>query len=270
MKYRNYNNSFHLTSDRKSLSKEESDKEMFLRYQEDGAMLFLINEFKVKPNIYNSMEWTQNLYERIQDLSTTSYLEKLLQKYNVPEDTDFEYHRDLCPFPSEVGSMSFDSLEKQYKAIGDRDYLELPYKSDFSFDSPLEIFLSDIYCGFYPTPEILIMIAKCFHLYFLSEGKLELEDVFFGKPIKKSGNYSRRKVRVDHFKDFHKWVTLAKEDPDDKAHKYSLEQHALYWLNNAEENGVENPVYTSEENIDIYLSNYYRWKSKLRKSSTDI
>ncbi len=269
MKYRDWNDSFHNNSNYKELSKEESDNEMFLRYQEDGAMLFLIDQFKVAPNTYNSMEWTQNLYERIQNQSTVSYLEKLLYKHNISDDVYFKLHKELSPFPSEVGDLSFDGLEKQFNAIGNRDYIELPYKSDYRFEAPLDIFLSDIYCGFYPAPELLIMIAKCFHLYFLSEGELELEDVFFGKPIKKSGNYSRRKARSDNYKHFHQLVTWAKEDPDDKHHHYSLEEHALYCLKSAEDTDLDCPINTSEADIDLYLSGYFRWKSKLRNNSTN-
>jgi hypothetical protein len=62
--------------------------------------------------------------------------------------------------------------------------------------SPLGAFLYCVDLGFYPPPEILLAIQDCFEFYFDSNGKYDLEDIFFNCDKKKGiGNYSAQQAQ---------------------------------------------------------------------------
>ena len=53
-------------------------------------------------------------------------------------------------------------------------------------------FMDAIGCGFYPPPEVLFAVHDAFEAYLAADGKRSLEEVFFGKPTPKLGNYAAR------------------------------------------------------------------------------
>lgn len=60
-------------------------------------------------------------------------------------------------------------------------------------DSPLAALMYFIECGFYPPPELLLGLLDTWEAYMGMGGDIDLEEAFFGKPIRKAGNYSKRK-----------------------------------------------------------------------------
>jgi hypothetical protein len=174
---------------------------------EELTILELISEHGIEPNLFNTMDWINNFYTRTQKPTTELMSETLVDLLQINP----EYRRKIFETTLEsVGLKEIERLVQQYKLIGERMEYLLPYEKNLDSDNPLDIFLFDISCGSYPPPEIIMMLAKCFNLYFLAEGKLTLEEVFFGKIIKKSGNYSRRKARNNSFKEFHYQVIKEK------------------------------------------------------------
>jgi hypothetical protein len=58
--------------------------------------------------------------------------------------------------------------------------------------------LSRLAVGLMPSTESMMSMANCFSKYFEENGKLELEEVFFGKTKKGVGNFSaRRATRIN-------------------------------------------------------------------------
>ena len=152
------------------------------------------------------------------------------------------------------------------------DLLEVnPYEKHFRMDSPLELFLFEISYGSYPPPEIIMMLAKCFNLYFLAEGQLSLEEVFFGKVIKRAGNYSRRKARSTNFKEFHYQVIREKQSSKYIGNKFNLEEFTLSYLKICEENEADFPIANvTEDNIESFIVAYYRWKKQNLNKQTSL
>ena len=54
-------------------------------------------------------------------------------------------------------------------------------------------FMDAIGCGFYPPPEVLFAVHDALETYLAADGKLSLEEAFFGKPTPKLGNYAARR-----------------------------------------------------------------------------
>jgi hypothetical protein len=235
---------------------------------EESTVLGLINKTGIEPNLFNTMDWINNFYERTQD-PTTELLSETLANISeiIPEYRGKDFDTEL----GSVGLEQIDSLEKRYKKIGTREKVLLPYEKHFRFDSPLELFLFEISYGSYPPPEILMMLAKCFNLYFIAEGQLSLEEVFFGKVIKRAGNYSRRKARNTNFKEFHYQVIREKEFSKYLNKNFSLEDFTLSYLKSCEENEVDCPIANvTEDNIESFIVAYYRWKKNNLSKQTSL
>lgn len=61
-------------------------------------------------------------------------------------------------------------------------------------DTPLEALLFHVEMGFYPPPELLLALARAYDVYRYSNGKVSLEEAFFGPPRRKAGNHAKRRA----------------------------------------------------------------------------
>ncbi|WP_019028763.1 RuvA C-terminal domain-containing protein [Colwellia piezophila] len=235
---------------------------------EESTVLELISKTGIEPNFFNTMDWINNFYERTQDPTTELLSETLANlSYIISEYRGKDFTTDI----DSVGLEQIDRLEKLYKKIAGRIPELLPYKEHFRFNNPLELFLNDISCGSYPPPEILMMLAKCFNLYFIAEGKLSLEEVFFGQVVKRSGNYSMRKVSSTNFKEFHYHVIREKQCVVNTNIKFNLEEFTLSYLKSCEESETDCPIINvTEDNIESFIVAYYRWKKNFNKQTSLI
>lgn len=59
-------------------------------------------------------------------------------------------------------------------------------------ETPLEALFALATFGQYPPPELLILLTYCLDRYFMGGGKVSLEEVFFGKPVSRTGNRASR------------------------------------------------------------------------------
>jgi hypothetical protein len=127
--------------------------------------------------------------------------------------------------------------------------------------SPLGCFLTLIDFGFYPPPEILLAIANGFDAYFSAGGQLELEEIFFGKPLRGHGNFSNRKRTGERYLSFHFHSSLGhlKAKKDGKKAP-TLEQSAENWLNDE--------IFGSQVEVDVdsFLRGYRRWRKNNRRT----
>lgn len=117
--------------------------------------------------------------------------------------------------------------------------------------NPLETFLYFVDSGFYPPPEVLMIVADCFNRYISSGGKTDLNKAFFE-------NYQKKKllVDVDKFKkywEFHSnWVPNKSGSLQCVAEKYLLSK-------------IEATDSEFKESIDVesFLRGYRRWKKDM-------
>tara|TARA_R110000737_G_scaffold338095_1_gene358855 strand:- start:163 stop:1077 length:915 start_codon:yes stop_codon:yes gene_type:complete len=235
---------------------------------EESTILELISKHGLEPNLFNTMDWINNFYTRTQEPTTELLSETLADLLEVnPEYVGKDFETAL----NSVGLEQIERLEQLYKLIGTRMEDLLPYEKHFRMDSPLELFLFEISYGSYPPPEIIMMLAKCFNLYFLAEGQLSLEEVFFGKVIKRAGNYSMRKARSTNFKEFHYQVIREKQSSKYIGNKFNLEEFTLSYLKICEENEADFPIANAtEDNIESFIVAYYRWKKQNLNKQTSL
>ncbi len=146
---------------------------------------------------------------------------------------------------------SWQVLNELYSHGGEFDF---GLRNDFdhgvnSSDTALSSFMFCIDSGFYPPPEVLLALESCFKTYFLADGGLELEDVFFGERKKGVGNYAALKARNQLYVDFHFKVTFSHDT------NTSLEELA--------ESMISNHISDPDIDIDSFLRGYRRWKNTM-------
>lgn len=77
---------------------------------------------------------------------------------------------------------------------------------------PLSVLLSHAKFGAFAPPEILLYVSECFEKYLHGAGTISLEEVFFGKPKNKTGNYAGR--QASEFEDLFFLAELGAEMKD--------------------------------------------------------
>ncbi|MBB1402416.1 hypothetical protein [Pseudoalteromonas sp. SG45-1] len=119
--------------------------------------------------------------------------------------------------------------------------------------NPLNSFLHLIESGFYPPPELLIVVASCFRAHMISGGKTNLSEDFFGKD--KQFDHCINVSKITKYTDFEfKWVIDKKESLQAVAEKYLLEC--------SEKN---NNTFGENTDVESFLRGYRRWKKDLTK-----
>jgi hypothetical protein len=207
----------------------------------------------LEPNYFNSIEWLNDFIDRMEHPSIESFLtDKLLTEGRIYPilDKDFDTEQESISFES------IKSLKDKWESIFERYDIEKQYYNHYRFGNPIDYFVSNIYQGRYPPPEIVTMIAHCFTLYFKAEGKLSLEEVFFGKPKKRAGNYASRKSKHNNYVEFHFQVIHEKYHNKN----FNLIDFALNYLKLSKEHDVESPITSTEDMIESYVTGYHRWK----------
>ena len=222
----------------------------------------LIENGDIEPNIFNTFEWVNTCAEQIEyPLDTETHLSN-----TYPSNDDWKY--PLFQDDDYLFDDNWKDLDvlKCYKEHMDKNYDEnevFYYKENGVFFNPLEEFLFYVRGGAIPRPELLLSVAKAFHLYFCRQGELTLEEVFFGKPTK-SGSYAKR--RSENFKgiDFRTFEHSVRRN----YHNSTLEELAeIFILNKMNENEWSDDLKEENsslgaEDVDSFLRKYRRWKTK--------
>ncbi len=147
------------------------------------------------------------------------------------------------------------------EAFNSPDDLKLIEKCDDIVSvTPLDAFMGYLAMGRYPSPAILLVIEKCFRVYFEQAGKLELEDVFFAKPRKQRiGNNSAQASRDLTYEAFAlryevemiRWDAAKENSSESKAsQRPTLSQVAEDFLEEQK-----------KVHLDAFLRGYQRWKN---------
>lgn len=237
----------------------EDVREEDLSTEIEWAALLIENEV-IEPNIFNTFEWANTCAEQIEyPIETETHL------YNTyPPNDDWEFplfQDDDYIFDDQWKGLD---LLKCYKEYVDKNYGEdeiFYYKENGVYFNPLEYFLSYVRGGAIPRPELLLSVAKAFHLYFCRQGELTLEEVFFGKPTK-SGSYAKR--RSENFKgiDFRVFEDSVRRECGNSTLEELAEHFILLKISEIEEEENENIYNLALEDVDSFLRRYRRWKSK--------
>ncbi|NEZ03779.1 hypothetical protein G4Y73_06405 [Wenzhouxiangella sp. XN201] len=89
---------------------------------------------------------------------------------------------------------TLESLEHSWRYGHQQDIDDGWYKRDDQpSDNPISAVMFFIEMGFYPPPEYMLTMLDCFEAY--KRGAGDLEELFFGKPKQRSGNYAERKAK---------------------------------------------------------------------------
>lgn len=111
---------------------------------------------------------------------TISWREKIIR-----EGTNYSVFEDL--------ELSWKAIEESYNFDG----FNLNIRDDACKMTPFSAFRYYIDSGIYPPPEVLLALDECLGLYMDLNGKVELEEVFFGQKKRGLGNFSARKQKDD-------------------------------------------------------------------------
>lgn len=221
----------------------------------------LIKNKTVPSNIFNTFEWTNVCAEQLKHPKTTfPYLSSFM-----PETGGWEQYVIADQPYIFDDNWRLDRLESLGHSQSPLDS-RAPHKENGVDFNPVDTFLSSMRSGQVPEPEILLSIAKAFDLYFSQGGELSLEDVFFGQPSKKKGNYSQRSL--DSFKDIdHKVFEFTLRRKEFK----TVHQAATHYLEQHQQTETATPP---PDFVDSFLRKHRRWKelqgiAKSQQTKTD-
>lgn len=121
-------------------------------------------------------------------------------------------------------------------------------------ESPIDAFLGLVRMGGYPPPELIKLISECFEYYFEARGKVNLEHVFFGREVPKSGNESGRRKNTELYKSFSRDIFFNKKDGNKLSQVMLAERHIKHCkkFKLVDENFPSDP--------ESFLVNWRRWK----------
>lgn len=116
-------------------------------------------------------------------------------------------HVEGCKVGLDVWPASF--LRQQWEAQGE---IKTPSVQEWGIAPdipPMAALFVMVGVGLYPPPELMVAMSQAFFEYLEAEGRLELEDVFFGRPRQRAGNYARRRKKGE--RDFRMAVAYGQE-----------------------------------------------------------
>lgn len=270
---------------RDDLRSEFSDHYELQQYiddQNDGEVFHaktLINNKHINHDFFASAEWINDWMTRIESPSTTPTLLSFLIDQDINRETPV-YRAELV----ETEHVSYTTMRLEAIDQLKRDWNKIPQEyfqrhisatlPNTNYTNTAEMFVGELNSGRIPPLEVLVSIAKCFSLYFEAEGDLTLESVFFGKPIKKKGNYARRRYGdslYTHFHDLCKRNTILQESLNNIDINYpipGMEEFAANFLLNTD---ISNALTDEDINeasedwdkVDTFLRGYRRWKKRM-------
>lgn len=235
------------------------DEAEWAAQSEHEVLLQLFEKAGFPANFFNSFDWVNDCKDRIEKPTNLPIIERLAEAYGIiPEFNSEDFETGL----RSIGLEQVKYLEESWQKIGKREEYQNPYRPSFRISNPVELFMMETSYGCYPSPEILIMLFKCFALYFEAKGKLTLEDVFFGKSVKRVGNYAARKANSSRYVEFHYQVVRERAVTTVLNKPFSLEKLALEFIEMDCEDAPR-IVDVESEKVDSYIRGYHRWLKKI-------
>lgn len=155
-----------------------------------------------------------------------------------------------------------NGLEESWKILED-DYQVID-RSNHPSSNPLGSFTYYVDFGFYPPPEIMLALCKCFERYERAEGDLSLDEAFFGHKHKKRKSLAYKEGKKQKYFVFHSlWASGMRRRVDGDLN--SLEKLAEDYL------GSVFAVRDWEDDMDVdsFLRGYRRWVKEMKSYSNE-
>lgn len=223
----------------------------------------LVQDNQLPENYFNTFEWLSECSKRLSSPLTTLPTSETLE---ISDDFDLKRRPFESPNVLYDDWRGIDGLKKlahEYQKINEGGFSTNYEEFSNYLRTPVEVFLNFVRRGAYPPPELLLVLAKSFDLYFKAEGRLMLENVFFGPSVKRSGNYSaRRSLRYKgaSLDDFHDAVIREQEFSEATGKKFDINNLAEKFIDNAAWE-LESDSLTTDD-IESFLRTYRRWVKK--------
>lgn len=182
-----------------------------------------------------------------------------LPKLETPNTIEYaSKYRKATKAAYELDSLSeLVGLEATWKLIEHENPMLGENREKDDFDSPLDSFMYNVDMGFYPPPEIMLSILRCFDLYFAYGGHKSLDEIFFGEPHKKKSSAAFSKAQWLKYKSFHIFYASGHE---------ALDQGSLKGKSLVDKAEIFLSCYTtkgSEVDPETFLKGYRRWLKKI-------
>lgn len=233
----------------------------------------LIKAGILPPNIFATKEWLAECIKRLEHPALSPTTINFLYELHY-DDIEDEHFAKV----SETNHVSYDYVRIEALAGLESDWKSYDKLQDHSreiasslpnnvYENAIEMFVYEINRGDFPPPEILIVLAKCFSLYFEAEGALSLEEVFFGSPRKRSGNYAKRRFTGRLYRLFDDSLRreIEWEKYSDLKHFDGLQDFTAKFLFNlgiqeADSDEEIEAVEYDWDRVETFLRGYRRWK----------
>lgn len=165
---------------------------------------FVDNKLIITDGYFNSKKQTISWHEKI-----------------IREGTNYSVLEDL--------ELSWKAIEESYNIDG----FNLNIRDDACKMTPFSAFRYYIDSGIYPPPEVLLALDECLGLYMDLNGKVELEEVFFGQKKRGLGNFSARKHKDNVYESMLFEISLNKLEHPKKSREEIAEKFIIsHNLNN--------------------------------------
>ncbi len=209
---------------------------------DDGKKVLSMSELRRAVQCQGNISEPFNSNEKVNE-----YRQKLKASY---------VHDD---YPVMVGlEHAWRLLEKDYGVINREDH---PSNNPIlSFDYYLDL-------GFYPPPEIMMVLGDALRFYFAGAGQFSLDEVLFGEKHKKTSSlaYKEHKKFKYQFFDTHVNFSRQKEGSSNP----SLEAVMLKVLEQTNPLTMAMLGFDPEVDIDTFLRGYRRWKQDIKEGRYD-
>jgi len=157
---------------------------------------------------------------------------------------------------------ALNGLESAWQLLNtEGDYEVLKLRNDDQ-STPLDQFLYCMEMGFYPPPEVLLAISRCFDYYNMRAGKVELEDAFFPESRKRGvGNHAAQSSKDEFYQLFHSHLQLEKAGSKNTGRKArNRTEVAEEYLSRINQSA---PLETPDP--ESFLKGFDRWKKPFAK-----
>lgn len=207
---------------------------------DDGSKVF--SEFELKTAVKNKK------YNFINTNEAANDYRKILKA---------SYIHDEYPIMSALES-AWRVLENNYEVIK---------REEHPSDNPILSIEYYLGLGFYPPPELMMILSDSLSLYFNCAGKLSLDEILFGKKHKKTSSFSYNKHQKFKYQFFE--MHLNRINKKDGFSNLSLETRMLKIIEETPSEVLASFGFHPNVDIDTFLRGYRRWKQNMKKGKYD-
>lgn len=156
-------------------------------------------------------------------------------------------------------------LERAWRLL-EKDY-EVVNRVEQPSDNPISSFEYYLDLGFYPPPEIMMVLADALRLYFSGSGNLSLDEILFGEKHKKTSSFAYKKHKKFKYQFFKMHLDLNRRKEGNS--NLSLEAAMLKVLEETNPATLAMLGFDPDVDIDTFLRGYRRWKQDIKEGKYD-